>query len=79
MGKSFQGKFSASVAIMRLNIFCQGTEGIYLQVSRNTHVGLPTSPTGIYTWSECCSGSRGCANTQSNGSLRLAWDCHLCS
>lgn len=36
MGKSFLGKFSASLAIMRLNAFCQGTEGIYLQVMRNT-------------------------------------------
>lgn len=76
MRKSFQGKFSASVAIIRLNIFCQGTEGICLQVSRNAHGGLQTSATGTYT---CCSGSRGCANTQSKGSLGLAWECHLCS
>lgn len=78
-GKSFQGKFSASMATMRLNIFCQGTEGIYLQAIRHTHAGLQTSPTGIYTCSECCSGTRGCANTQSKGSLGPAWDCHICS
>lgn len=47
MGKSFQGKFSASVGIMRLNMFCQGTEVIHLQVIRNTHAGLQTSPPGI--------------------------------
>lgn len=79
MGKCFQGKFSAFVAITELNIFCQGTEEIYLQVSRNTHAGLQTSPTGMYTWRKCCSGSRGCANTQNKGFLGLAWDCHLCS
>lgn len=78
MGKSFQGKFSASVAIMKLNAFCQGTEGIYLQVIRNTRAGLQTSPTGISPWRECCSGTRGCDNTESKGSLGLARDCHIC-
>lgn len=36
----------------------------YLQAIRNTPLGLQTSGTRIYTCSECCLGTRSCANTQ---------------
>lgn len=39
-GNSCQEKFSAPVAIIRLSIFCQGTERIHLWAIRNTHVAL---------------------------------------